>query len=67
MTDRDIYLPVAAQPSVRTLVEMSQQAERAGYDRLWLPETWGRDAVTTLTSIAHDTDDIGIGTSILNV
>lgn len=67
MTDRDLYLPVAAQPSVDRLVELSQRAERAGYDRVWLPETWGRDAVTTLTSIAHGTDDIGIGTSILNV
>ncbi|MBX0321503.1 TIGR04024 family LLM class F420-dependent oxidoreductase [Halomicroarcula sp. F13] len=67
MTVRDIYLPVAAQPSVDTLVEMSQLAEDAGYERVWLPETWGRDAVTTLTSIAERTDDVGIGTSVMNV
>ncbi|MBX0285720.1 TIGR04024 family LLM class F420-dependent oxidoreductase [Haloarcula salinisoli] len=67
MTARDIYLPVAAQPSVSTLVGLSQLADVEGYERVWLPETWGRDAVTTLTSIAHGTDDVGIGTSLLNV
>ena len=64
---RDVFLPVAAQPSVDTLVEQAQTAEELGYDRAWLPETWGRDAVTTLTSIAHGTDEIGIGTSIMPI
>jgi coenzyme F420-dependent oxidoreductase len=64
---RDVFLPVAAQPSVRTLVEQAQRAERLGYDRAWLPETWGRDAVTVLTSIAHGTEEIGIGTSIMPI
>lgn len=67
MSARDLFLPVAAQPSVDALVEMAQRGEALGYDRIWLPETWGRDAVTVLTSIAHGTDDIGIGTSILPV
>jgi len=67
MTDRTVHLPVAAQPSVDTLVDLSQQAEALGYERAWLPETWGRDAVTSLTSIAHGTEEIGIGPSILNV
>ncbi len=67
MTTRDAFLPVAAQPSVETLVEQARTAEDLGYDRAWLPETWGRDAVTTLTSIAHGTDHVGIGTSIIPV
>ena len=46
---------------------MSERAETLGYDHLWMPETWGRDAVTTLASIAHRTEDIGVGTSIANV
>ncbi|MDG5775072.1 TIGR04024 family LLM class F420-dependent oxidoreductase [Haloarculaceae archaeon H-GB2-1] len=65
--DRDFYLPVAAQPSVDTLVEYASDAESLGYDRAWLPETWGRDAVTTLTTIANRTDEIGIGTSIMPI
>ena len=67
MKDRAIHLPVAAQPSIDHLVEYSQLAERRGYTRAWLPETWGRDAVTVLTAIAERTDEIGIGPSILNV
>ncbi|MFB6308803.1 MAG: TIGR04024 family LLM class F420-dependent oxidoreductase [Haloarculaceae archaeon] len=67
MTDRDLYLPVAAQPSVERLVELSERAEQMDYRRVWLPETWGRDAVTTLATIAERTDEIGIGTSIVNV
>ena len=65
--ERDLFLPVAAQPSVETLVDYARLAEDLGYDRAWLPETWGRDAVTTLTTVAERTDDIGIGTSIVNV
>jgi coenzyme F420-dependent oxidoreductase len=65
--DRELFLPVAAQPSVEALVEMARTGEELGYGRAWLPETWGRDAVTVLTSIAHGTDDIGVGTSIMPV
>ncbi|MFB6184078.1 MAG: TIGR04024 family LLM class F420-dependent oxidoreductase [Haloarculaceae archaeon] len=64
---RDFYLPVAAQPSVETLVDFASNAERLGYDRVWLPETWGRDAVTTLTTIAERTETVGVGTSILPI
>jgi len=64
---RDVFLPVAAQPSIDTLVEYVRDAEALGYDRAWLPETWGRDAVTVLTTIAERTERIGIGTSIANV
>ncbi|MFB6189277.1 MAG: TIGR04024 family LLM class F420-dependent oxidoreductase [Halapricum sp.] len=66
-TVRDVYLPVAAQPSIDTFATFATRAERLGYDRVWCPETWGRDAVTILTAIAERTDSIGLGTSILNV
>ena len=66
-TDRDVFLPVGAQPSIDALCEQAERAEELGYDRVWLPETWGRDAVTVLTSIAHRTDEIGIGTSIVPI
>jgi len=67
VTERDVFLPVAAQPSVDALVEQARLGEELGYDTAWLPETWGRDAVTTLTSIAHATDTIDVGTSIVPV
>ncbi|WP_265108144.1 TIGR04024 family LLM class F420-dependent oxidoreductase [Halosolutus halophilus] len=66
MTDRDVHLPVAAQPTVDSLVDYARRAEAGGYDCAWLPETWGRDAVTVLTAMAERTDSIEIGSSILN-
>jgi coenzyme F420-dependent oxidoreductase len=67
MTARDLFLPVAAQSSVATFVEWSQQGEQLGYDRVWMPETWGRDAVSILATVASRTDHIGVGTSVANV
>lgn len=69
MTDlsRDIFLPVSAQSSFEMHVDYAQHAERRGYERAWLAETWSRDAVSTLTAIAERTDDIGLGTSITSV
>lgn len=66
-TKRTLHLPVAAQPSVDSLVELAQLGERHGYGRAWVPETWGRDVVTVLTRIASETETIGIGPSIANV
>jgi coenzyme F420-dependent oxidoreductase len=48
------------------LVEQAVLAEELGYDDVWLPESWGRDAVTVLANIARDTEEVGIGTSIVN-
>jgi coenzyme F420-dependent oxidoreductase len=67
MTEYHVHLPVAAQESVQDFVDMAVRAEALGYEFVWLPETWGRDAVTVLTSIAHATEEIGIGSSIMNV
>lgn len=67
MTAREIHLPVAAQSGIDSLVSYTQQAEDVGYERVWLPETWGRDAVSVLTVLAERTDSIGLGSSILPV
>lgn len=64
---RDLFLPVSAQPNIHDQVEYAVRADELGYERVWLAETWGRDAVTTLATIATRTDDIGIGTSISSV
>lgn len=64
---RDLFLPVSAQPSIHDQVEYAVRADALGFQRVWLAETWGRDAVTTLATIAARTDDIGIGTSISSV
>lgn len=70
MTDSmtlDVSLPVSAQPSLSGIVDQAQAAEDAGFDHVWVPETWGRNAVTTLSLLAERTESVGIGSSILNV
>lgn len=66
-TDIDVTLPVAAQPSVEAIVDQAQMAEQLGYNNAWLPETWGREAASVLTTLAIQTNRIGIGSSIVNV
>jgi coenzyme F420-dependent oxidoreductase len=67
VTARDVFLSVGAQPSLSALVGQATLAENLGYDRVWMPESWGRDAVTVLSTIAGETDDVGIGSCILPV
>jgi len=67
VTDVDCFLPVGSPDSVWDFVELATRAEATGYDRVWIPETWGRDAVTVLATIAAQTDRVGIGTSVTNV
>jgi len=64
---RDVTLPVAAQPSLDAIAEQARRAEELGYDRVWLPETWGRDAITVLATIAERTETVGVGASVLPV
>ncbi|SEV89568.1 TIGR04024 family LLM class F420-dependent oxidoreductase [Halobacterium jilantaiense] len=66
MTRHTVHLPVAAQESLGDFTDIAERAEALGYDRVWFPETWGRDAATTLAAIADNTESIGIGTSIVN-
>lgn len=67
MTELDLHLPVAEQPSITDYVEYAELGDRHGYDVAWVPETWGRNVVPVLTEMARATESIGIGPSILNV
>lgn len=48
-------------------VEYGVLAEELGYDSAWKVELWGDSAVVDLTAIAERTDDIELGTAIVNV
>jgi len=65
--NRTVHLPVASLDGVEEFVEIATRAEELGYERAWIPETWGRNVVAILTRIAQETTEIGIGTSIVNV
>ncbi|MGH7775558.1 MAG: LLM class flavin-dependent oxidoreductase [Candidatus Dormibacterales bacterium] len=49
------------------LVALAQEADRLGYERLWVPEVYGWDAFTTLAQLACATSRIGLCTGIVNV
>ncbi|WP_424003935.1 LLM class flavin-dependent oxidoreductase [Haloarcula salina] len=48
-------------------IDLAVEAETHGYDSVWLNELWGASSVVELTDIATRTDEIEIGTAILNV
>jgi alkanesulfonate monooxygenase SsuD/methylene tetrahydromethanopterin reductase-like flavin-dependent oxidoreductase (luciferase family) len=47
--------------------DLAIDAESLGYDSVWMGELWGSSSVVKLGEIAALTDDIEIGTAIVNV
>jgi len=48
-------------------LEMTQRAEALGFDSVWVPEAWGTDAISMLGALAARTQQIRLGTGIVNV
>ena len=44
-----------------------KEADRLGYDRVWVAEAYGFDAFTVLTWLACNTERIGLASGIINV
>ncbi len=55
-----------AQPPT-DFVEVAQEAERLGYDKVFTAEAWGSDAFTPLTWIAAHTSKIKLGTAVVQL
>ena len=47
--------------------ELAKLAEERGYETVWIPEGGGRDSLTSLASIALNTERIRLGTGILPI
>ena len=47
------------------LIELVRLAEERGYEAVFVPESWGYDAITTLTELAVRTRRIRLGTGIV--
>jgi 5,10-methylenetetrahydromethanopterin reductase len=45
----------------------AERAESLGYDSVWTNELWTRDAFVALTRAAELTDDVRLGTAIVNI
>jgi coenzyme F420-dependent oxidoreductase len=49
------------------IIDFAKLAEGLGYDSIWVPEMWGRDAFSILSVIALNTNRIKLGTGIVSV
>ena len=49
------------------LIEVTQEAERLGFDSVWTAEAWGSDAFTPLGYLAGHTSTIKLGTSVVQL
>jgi 5,10-methylenetetrahydromethanopterin reductase len=59
---------VMPEGAVDGIVEVAREAERLGYERIWIPDEGlaGRDCYVTLAAIAAATERVGVGTGITN-
>lgn len=62
-----LSLAPSKQIDLDNLVRLVLVAEDTGYDSVWLPETWGYDAVSLLAVLARETSRIRLGAGVLNV
>lgn len=56
-----------ASDNIKTIVDYVQTADRLGVDYVWSAEAWGQDAVTTLAYLAGQTENIILGTGIMQI
>ena len=59
--------PHERKASTDELLGYARLADRLGYDTIFVPESWSRDAFTTLGAIAAVTDRVRLGPGIVNV
>ena len=52
-----------AQPP-NNIVELTQTAEKLGYDTIWTAESWGSDAFSPLAYLAAHTSKVRLGTAV---
>src|SRR3990170_1932909 len=67
MTRLGLTLQLGEGLSRKELVELARLAEERGYEAVFVPESWGYDAVTTLAELAVQTRRIKLGTGIVPV
>jgi F420-dependent oxidoreductase-like protein len=58
------YWPANPTPDV---VDIAQEAERVGFDSVWVAESWGNDAFTYLTWLAAHTERVRLGTGVVQL
>src|SRR5438105_9243105 len=59
------YAPPGTNPA--DLFPLVQEAERVGFDSVWVAEAWGTDAVSVLGWLAAKTERIKVGSAIMQI
>jgi F420-dependent oxidoreductase-like protein len=59
------YAPPGTNPA--ELFPLVQEAERLGFDSVWVAEAWGTDAVSVLGWLAAKTERIKLGSAIMQI
>lgn len=67
MSKLGFVLPYWADVPLDDLVYFSILGDDLGYDSVWVPEMWGRDAFTLISTIVANTEKIKMGTSVISV
>ena len=67
MTNIGIVAPYWSDITMEELVEYAKLAEELGYDSVWVPEMWGRDAFSLIGHLAANTSRIKLATGIISV
>ena len=67
MTRTGIVLPYWSDVKKDDLLYFSRMAEDMGYDSVWVPEMWGRDAFSLISWMATATKRIRLATGIISV
>jgi probable F420-dependent oxidoreductase len=62
-----VALAPSKQIGLHDFLELAMLADQLGYHSIWLPETWGSDAVSVLATVAVQTEHIKIAAGVLNV
>jgi F420-dependent oxidoreductase-like protein len=62
-----LTIPYADHIPRQMTLEFVREADRLGYDSMWVPEAYGWDAFTVLTQLACATSRIKLATGIVNV
>lgn len=53
--------------SIQHVVRLARLADDLGYHSIWIPETWGQDAVSTLAAVATGTRSIFLASGIFSI
>jgi len=59
------YAPPGTNPA--DLFPLVEEAERLGFDSVWVSEAWGTDAVSVLGWLAARTERIKLGSAIMQI